>query len=448
MKVVLPVHHFPPDYSSGAELYTLRLARWLIQHGHEAEVVCIRAIDRGRPDQLEAVRDIYEGVPVWRLSFDLLRAPQRGLWTYDNALLGEWFDRYLAEARPDLVHFQAGYLIGIAPLVVAHRQQLPIALTLHDYWYLCPRHTLLRSDGSLCDVIPANPADCAWCRFAEERRYRVTVDRLSFGLLRRVMKTAGLEEQTALIADRRVRLSDAIRLPDVVISPSRFLARYFEGVVHPERLRVVRYGLELDRLRSAPASRPDDNVLRVGYVGQIAHHKGVHLLVQAFKSLTRGGRLAELHIYGNLKAGADYAAKVQSLAAGDASIYWHGPFENVRVAEVLKSLSVLVVPSIWFENSPLAILESLSAGTPVVTSNIGGMAELVQDGIDGLHFAAGSADSLAHQLQRLLDEPDLLARLQRGAAASPTPCSIDDEMNELLAIYERAIRSRATCHVA
>ncbi|MCS6846134.1 MAG: glycosyltransferase family 4 protein [Anaerolineae bacterium] len=438
MKIVLPVHHFPPRYTAGGEQYVHRLARWLQEHDCDVEVVCLESIETGKPDRVEAWLDHYDGLRVWRLSYDLMRAPQRKRWTFDSEPLRAWFAGYLRDARPDVIHFHAGYLLGVGPLFEAASAGVPSVLTLHDYWFLCPRHTLLRSEGTLCEEIPEDPAGCAWCRYAEERRYRVTMNRLSLGLFGKVMQAIGLENDSALISERRARLAEAIRLPRMVISPSRFLARYFEGIVDPERLRVVRFGFDLARFRAIPAP-PSDGAVRIGYIGQIAHHKGVHLLIRAFRSLNLGARQVELHIYGSLKSNPAYVAQLKSLASGDARVHFEGPFENARVAEVMKRLSALVVPSIWFENSPLVILESLSAGTPVITANIGGMAELVQDGVDGLHFAAGSASHLARQLQRLVDDPDLLARLRQGAAASPAPRSIDDEMTDLMSIYRELI---------
>ncbi len=447
MKVVLPVHHFPPRYTAGGEQHVHRLAHWLQKHGCDVEVVCLESIETGEPDRVAAWFDYYDDLRVWRLSYDLMHAPQRKRWTFDSAPLRAWFAGYLRDARPDLIHFHAGYLLGVGPLFEAANAGVPSVLTLHDYWFLCPRHTLLRSDGMLCGAIPENPASCAWCRYAEERQYRLIMNRLSLGLFGRFMQAVGLESDTELIADRRALLAEAIRLPQAIISPSHFLARYLGEIVDPERLHVVRFGFDLARFRATPTPPPDD-VVRVGYIGQIAHHKGVHLLIQAFRSLNRGTRQVELYVYGNLKSNPTYVTQLKSLAGGDAHIHFEGPFENVRVAEVMKRLSALVVPSIWFENSPLVILESLSAGTPVITANIGGMAELVQDGVDGLHFAAGSASDLARQLQRLIDDPHLLARLRQGAVTSPTPRSIDDEMNELLSIYQQAIASRPVGHVA
>ena len=178
MKIVLPVHHFPPRYSAGAELYTFRLARWLQSHGHRVEVVCVEAIDQGAPDELHATADRYEGIPVWRLAFNLGSEENSARVHYDNPLPGEWFADYLQRARPDLVHFQAGYLIGVASMEATAAAGIPMALTLHDYWYLCPRISLQRGDGSLCETIPDDPAGCAWCMLLEKRRFRLA-DRMS-----------------------------------------------------------------------------------------------------------------------------------------------------------------------------------------------------------------------------------------------------------------------------
>jgi glycosyltransferase involved in cell wall biosynthesis len=438
MKIVLPVHHFPPDHSSGAELYTLRLARWLIQHGHEAEAVCIHAIDHGLPDRLDVTRNEYEGVPVWRLSFDLFRAPQRATWLYNNPLLGEWFDQYLQCHRPDIAHFQAGYLLGIAPLLVVHRRHVPTVLTLHDHWFVCARHTLQRSDGSVCDIVPEDPMACAWCVFAENSKAR-KLDRYSAGLFGRSARAFGLKQQCALQADRRKQLAEAIRLPDVVITPSQYLANRIQPMLGAAsgRLHVSRNGLDLERFKQVHPSKAGGE-LKIGYIGQIAQHKGVHLLVQAFRQM-RTDRQLSLHLYGSLETQPAYVAQLKQIVRGDARVHFHGRLDNSHVPLALAEFDISVVPSICYENCPTTILEALAAGTPVVTAKRGGMAELVQDRVDGLHFAAGDAEDLARQLQRLLDDPDLLAHLQRGASASPTPRSLEDEMSYLMSIYRELV---------
>jgi glycosyltransferase involved in cell wall biosynthesis len=430
MKIVIPVHHFPPKYSAGAELYTSRLAHSLAVQGHQVDVVCIEAIDRGESNELVVTEDTYNGITVWRLEYNMLGSQNRNHWSYDNPLLRDWFKTFIARTQPDIVHFQAGYLIGIAPLEVVAACGIPTVLTLHDYWYLCPRITLLRGDGSLCESIPEDPVGCAWCQCLESRRYRIP-NRLTGGLLGIAAQSFTLNNERDLFAMRRAHLLSALALPNVVIAPSRFLANLFAPFVKPGQLQISPLGLNFDP--SLARHRPaHDDVLRIGFTGQIAPHKGVHLLIKAFRRLRTEGRPVELHIYGGLDTDPEYVKRLRQLAGNDPRIYFHGRFENSRALDILVRLDITVTPSIWYENYPLAILESRAAGTPVITARHGGMAELVRDGVDGLHFRPGDAVGLAHQIQRLIDEPSLLDHLQSHITP---PRSIEDEMSQLMEIY-------------
>jgi glycosyltransferase involved in cell wall biosynthesis len=430
MNILLPVHHFPPRYNAGAELYTFRLARWLQAHGHEAEVVCIESIERGATDRLAVVQDSYEGISVHRLSFNLLEAPERRQWDYDCPLLGEWFADHLQRSRPNLVHFQAGYLLGAAPIVAAHAAGIPSALTLHDYWFLCPRITLQRGDGAVCHSIPADPVGCAWCMKLEQRRFQLA-DRATAGLFGRGMQMIGLQSERDWVAARRERLFTTLPLLDAVIAPSQFMADQVAPYVVPARLEVSRLGLDLGRFAVRPERR--DTTLRIGFLGQVAPHKGVHLLIEA-ATMLQPRRPFEIHIHGGLEARPDYVAQLRTLAGDRPHITFHGRFENSRAGEILAGLDLVVVPSTWYENSPLSILEAHAAGTPVVTAAMGGMAELVHDGVDGMHFRPGDAADLARRLQRAIDDPALIERLRAGITP---PRSIDDEMEHLLGIYSR-----------
>ncbi|MER3457617.1 MAG: glycosyl transferase family 1, partial [Chloroflexota bacterium] len=126
-------------------------------------------------------------------------------------------------------------------------------------------------------------------------------------------------------------------------------------------------------------------------------------------------------------------------ADGEPRITFAGAYDNRRVAEVLAGLDVCVVPSIWYENLPTIILEAQAWGTPVVTANLGGMAEMVHHDVDGLLFRPGDADDLARQLQRLLDEPDLLPRLRANA---PPVMTLEEQMQALMEVYRAASGER------
>lgn len=438
MKIVLPIHHFLPTHSAGAEQYTARLAQNLRARGHNVEVIAIESTTHGGDGQIQVDSTPYHDIPVHRLHFNLDALPDRERNLFDNSYLGDWFSHYFERARPDLVHFQAGYLLGVAPLLAAHTSRIASLLTLHDYWFVCPRFTLLRGDGSLCTEIPQDPAACAWCNLLMQRRYQL-LDRVTAGQVGRTVTRTDLLGQRALMTSRRQKLAAALKQVDAILSPSNFLADMVADVVDRRRIEVVRFGFEAPP-RSPTASPAPASGLRIGFIGQVNEHKGVHLLVEAFRRLNASLPLT-LDIHGNIPVDA-YRQRLARLANADPRIHFHGRYENRRVADILASFTVCVAPSIWYENSPIAIQEAQVAQVPVITAALGGMQELVQDGVNGLHFAPRSAASLAAQLQRLVDDPALLARLQAGARSTRIR-AVDDELDDLERIYRRVLASRA-----
>ncbi len=428
MKILLAVHHFPPHYSAGAELYTYRLARWLLAHGHQAEVVCIETLAETRPSAITAEYEVYQEVPVWRLHLGLRGASAD--WSYANPLVAGWVGEHMRQSPPDLLHLHSGYLIGAGVLEEAQTQGIATVVTLHDYWFVCPRFTLLRGDGKVCASIPEDPAGCGWCLKLDQRRYRLP-EQVSRGLAGRVWLALGGGGERVAQAERRAYLQRVLAKVDLALAPSAFLAERYATLLPAERLQVVRLGIDRERL--AGVARPvPSTLLRLGYLGQVAPHKGVHVLIEALRRLPTSGRPVQLQIFGNLEQNPAYAQQLRNLIANDPRIILAGRFRSDQLPEVLTNLDATVVPSIWYENSPMAIMEAHAAGRPVITARLGGMAELVRDEVDGLHFTAGDVAELARQIERLRNEPGLLARLQAGV---PQLASVDDEMQTLVKLY-------------
>jgi len=164
-------------------------------------------------------------------------------------------------------------------------------------------------------------------------------------------------------------------------------------------------------------------------------HKGVHTLIEAVHRVP-AGRIETL-IFGDTETFPDYTAELRRLATG-ASVRFMGRFDRDDSAAVYDQLDVLVVPSIWLENSPLVIHEAFMAGVPVVGSRIGGIPDLVEDGISGLLVDPGSPDALAQALEMLAaDRP----RLEAMAERLPAVKSIDEDAREWEEIY-RSLASR------
>ena len=435
MKVTIAVHHFLPRYYAGAELIAYRQARWLHNHGVDVEVITIESIDRGKPGEIEAWDEPYDGIPVKRLACNLVDSSDSWLYSYTNAWLGEWFKEYISERQPDVVHFHSGYLFGASPMRASADAGIPFVLTIHDYWFFCPQITLLKGDGSICPEVPHDPVECAWCLKLNSRRYSIS-EKYTLGLVGKFSKKFSLDRGTNQIQDRRDTLLSMLGIASAVITPTKFLYDMAKPFTDDDHLVFSRYGLDFIPSSGTKAIKRDES-FRIGYIGQIAPHKGVHLLVEAFKALDDKHQKLELHIHGGLDKQLDYIRKLEKMSADDSRIHFRGKFDNSQVGQILGEFDVLVVPSVWHEIGPLTIMEAFLAKTPVICSPIGNMRDIVQNGVNGLHFNTGDAVDLAEKLQSLVNYPETVEKLRSGIVP---PRSLDDEMEQLLNVYQNVVR--------
>ena len=226
------------------------------------------------------------------------------------------------------------------------------------------------------------------------------------------------------------------------LAPSRFMRdRFIRFGVAPERIFLSRYGF--DRQPYRQLNRASSPHLRLGFLGSLMVSKAPHVLLEAVRRLPRGSASVDLFGAHCPYHGDDtYRGRLIPLLCDDF-VRARGPIAHERVAEALSSIDVLVVPSIWPENSPLVIHEAFLAGVPVVASRIGGIPEVVDEGRNGLLFQPGDAADLASVLTRLLREPPLLDALR---AAIPAVRSIEDDVDFTRAIYETHKRRAASQH--
>jgi len=427
MRVVLAVHHFPPRYTGGAELRAYRTASWLQNHGHDVRVVCVEAIDAGNGQGLTFQDGTYDGLPVRRLSFNMAAAPDQFRWTYDNPWIQTHLHGYLNDLAPDLLHLISGYLMSGSTLRVASSLGIPTVVTLTDFWFLCPRITLLRSNGHLC-APPFDAVTCARCLEEVKRRYRIS-GRIAPALMNAFWQTQ--QGRIARMQARMIFLRETLDRVDAIISPSQFVrALFIEAGVTQERILFSRQGRDFPNLTPDLLEKSPSEHLRVGYVGQIAQHKGIHTLFEAVRQLPDAA--LEVKAYGDPTPFPDYTHRLRQMIRQDHRLSLEGVYERTEVSRVLQNLDVVVVPSVWYENSPNTILEAFAHHTPVIVADLGGMTELVEDGVNGLRFVPGDAPSLAAKLQQLTDDPGLLSQLRKGI--KPVR-SVAEEMSELQERY-------------
>jgi glycosyltransferase involved in cell wall biosynthesis len=440
MHILYAVHHLPPRHTGGAENRAYRTARWMASRGHRVSIICFESHTSGDAPW----KDSFEsGVFIRRLTLERFIDTTRIAWTYDEPRIETHFLDFLKQHQPQIVHVIGGYLVTAGGIRAALSANVPVIVTLTDFWFLCPRITLLKSNGSVCPSPPADGMGCVRCLAEESRRYRLFttyIPHISDSLWRYVAPRFAPGDRARSIDDRRTTLQKMLLSSEVLICPSEFLRqKYVEQGVPPQKCLVLRQGHAL-----AGGSRPPRSAsapFTIGYVGQIKWHKGVDVLLEAARRLFDRGMNFTVAIYGDSSESPEFVNKLRGRYHG-SWLEWRGIFAADQTAKVMAGLDVLVVPSRWYENSPNVMLEAQAFKVPIVATRLGGMAELVRDEVDGLLFELNNAQDLARQLQRALDDAELLQRLSNNA---PSSKSLDTEMNELCEIYDTISNSRRGC---
>ena len=306
------------------------------------------------------------------------------------------FRALLQELQPDEVHFHHYINIGLEAILHV-RETLPdcrITMTLHEYLAICHHYGQMVTKPNLTLCYGASPRKCVGC-FPEKQPE-------DFFLRKRYIE----------------RFFDLV---DAFVSPSHFLAtRYSEWGIASTRITVRENIVSVGPQAEAPTKPPrlPDAPLRVGFFGQISKLKGIGVLLDAAEILSEAeDQRVVFEIYGSDEGQppelqAEFRERIGK--AGKNVIYF-GPYAREQVSSLMIALDVVLVPSIWWENSPLVILEAVAAGTDVVCSDIGGMAEKARS-LDGLRsFPVGKAMVLAASLQARLSPSTPLS--QQGMAS-------------------------------
>lgn len=450
MKILLTSHVFLPDYASGTEILTFHAAKELQTHGNEAEV-CTGyptrpgLIDAQRFDSYE-----YEGIRVRRFLHESV--PMGGQSNvaeaeYNNRFFAHWFLDYLRQFKPDIVHFFHLGLLSASAIDACHELNIPMVMTPTDFWLICPNNQLRLPDNTPCKGPDRDSVNCIKHAVSnnQPRHIAWAFNRLPDPLVAAAIRSinrgafsgAWFSPLVSALSKRAEFLKVRMNKLDRVIMPSRLMQEMLvTNGLNPSKAVFSSFGIRPAR---PVAHKPDaEGRLRIGFIGGLSVHKGAHLLLSAFRRL-RGSARLELKIYGRTDLNPNYHAQLLQLAGDDQRIRFCGTFPNEQIGRIFAELDVLVVPSVWYENTPLVIYSAQEAGCPIIATNLGGMSEVVEHERNGLLFESGDIAGLAMAIERLAKDRPLLQQL---AANAVKPKSITDYVTELQFIYDEVLRER------
>jgi glycosyltransferase involved in cell wall biosynthesis len=398
---VLIISHAHPDHSlGGGEIAAHSHWAELRRQGDESLFLARTAMASGRAGTPFISRASDDSEVLFYLTpVDHFKHSQT-----DRKLIHEDFRGLLEQFKPTAVHLHHYVHMGLEMIreIRKFAPDIPIFLTLHDYLGIChAQGQMIKTNGMLCQR--ATPMDCNACY-------------------------PNHSPQDFFM--RELFVKSFFNLVDVFVSPSHFLRdRYVAWGLPAEKFMVLENG-------QAPVSSAQGNVAstdasqaiapmhtRFLVLGQLSKLKGTLVLLDAIRSLPpEVAKRVRIEIHGSIQH-AEESFKTAFLKGCEElapTLRYCGPYLPQDVNTILQSGGWLIVPSIWWENSPMVIQESLRARRPVIASNIGGMSEKVQHGVTGLHFRAGSASDLARRIEEAADSAEFWEKLSQGITPPPS----------------------------
>jgi glycosyltransferase involved in cell wall biosynthesis len=444
MRILQIVHGFPPYSNAGAEKYAFYLSQELAKK-HEVHI--LYPIGRKPYLQIQSTNDSALYRHEINISKPLQLTHIANYFTfersYHNQEIAHATINLVETIKPDVVHIQ--HLLNLSASVIDRLVQLriPVILTLHDFWFICPVVQLIRHTGEVCQA--PQPDVCKQCWTSKQSRavnrqlHRFAPSFLSAVFERAAKLAVDKANSSEKFADRQAYFKQLLSKIDLIIAPSRFLFEMFVDYGVPEgKIVHSENGYAADIVFTSVLSEKyvNHHNLTFGYLGRITREKGIRILVDAFLRLPEGQ--ATLCIYGGYDVASPFVADILQKTQSRTDIHFMGHVDDLSKA--YSAMDILIFPSIWYENCPLVLAERQLTKKPVLASNLGAIPEFVNDGYDGFLFQPGDADDLYSKMLRFVHEPELAASFSANISGSPK--AMVQQAEEIEAMYSQLIKAR------
>ncbi len=410
MKIIQVPFTYYPDPVGGTEIYVESLVRGLKNLGVETVIAAPGVLSRDYD---------WDGIPVRRFAVSSHLGDVAEMYGEGDRLAALEFDKILELEKPDLVHLHAHTrAISLKLLNVVRARQIPIIFTYHTPTVTCQRGTMLRWGREECNGV-MEPLTCAACSL-----HGNGVPKILSHLIARIPNATGTRLGrmglrggiwTALRTRSLVTLKHAstqkfLNKMDHIVAVCQWVQNLLlRNNVDANNITLCRQGLPQANYSGIPERSHQDGqkgILRLVFLGRLDPTKGIEVLLKAMSLIPECK--VSLDIYGVVQgnSGKDYEAKLHHLSSNDSRIRFLPPIPISDVVETLAKYDVLAVPSQWMETGPIVVLEAFAAGISVIGSDLGGIAELVQDKKNGLLVEPANPRSWADAVSKMADAPE------------------------------------------
>jgi glycosyltransferase involved in cell wall biosynthesis len=415
MRILFLTHQYFPRHLGGTEMFTRGLVRRAIAAGYEVLVVTCHESSAVSPRDFSVKKTSYEGVPLFEIHQNLSVTEARSLYEYHNNFAAGHVRNIVQEFKPDIVQVMHGMKLSAASIDVCRAANIPTIVVLADFWFICPRHSLLTHKLSNCSgpqLFKCVPCTFNLHGYPEDPKSLSGLGRF-FRDLRNIEKRPAALKKSLLSANR-------------IFALSQFQKQMFVSNGYPrERIEILEHGIEPDDLQSAPPKAGLEGQTTVGFVANIVPEKGLHILISAMEMLK--GEAIKLEVWGQEPEGT-YVNRLRQKAK-TLAVNFNGAFEPERFGAVLDGFNALAVPAVWYENNPLVVKAALYKKIPVLASALGSLPELVNEQ-NGFLVQGGAAD-WAKALRNLIGTD--------GRFQFQSVKTMDQTWQELLKVYKEEL---------
>ena len=373
----------------GAERYLFELTEVLQANGHTVIPFAMQHPDNFETEYEDDFVDNIEYAmnSVWQKAASFFKISGRMIYSVQAR---QRLERLIARERPDVAHLHMiDHQLSPSILHALKKYKVPAIQTVHQYKLVCPNYRLYNPrTAQICEK-------CLRGSFYHPIIERCHKDSAIAGLL---IAVESYLHRWMKIYEKNI---------DIFHVPSRFMGQKMrEAGIARGKIRHLPYTIKIDKFKPHYKSKP-----YVLYFGRLSDEKGILTLLHAMKDLPQ----AHLHVVGDGPQEPQLRSFVQE--HGLKNISFLGKKSGGELARLVQEARMIVVPSEWYDNSPLVIYEAMAYGKPVIATRLGGMPELIIEGETGLLFDAGNAEQLAEKIRHLWDRPELAERFGVAARA-------------------------------